>query len=127
MSKEQEYKELRILSYLRDNNKNFDENKLKQSFKSDLIYKLIKTRDTDKVLEKSYMFLNDKEINDIKEYIKFSNEEMDISDVNKDTIKEISDFYMAFIPKNDKDKFNETGKAIKKYLPHLKAHLKLSE
>jgi hypothetical protein len=71
MSKEE--KELRILSYLKDNDKNFDENKLKQSFKSDLIYKLIKTRDTDKVLEKNYMFLHDKEINDIKKYIKFSN------------------------------------------------------
>lgn len=125
MSREE--KELRILSYLRDNDKNFDENKLKQSFKSDLIDKLIKTRDTDKVLEKSYMFLHDKEINDIKEYIKFSNEEMDISEVNKDIIKEISDFYMEFIPKKDKDKFYETGKSIKKYLPHLKAHVKLSE
>ncbi|EMQ93809.1 hypothetical protein D778_01395 [Xanthomarina gelatinilytica] len=45
----------------------------------------------------------------------------------KNTIKEISDLYMMFIPKKDKDKFKETGKSIKKYLPHLKAHVKLSE
>ncbi|MCB0745210.1 MAG: hypothetical protein KDC67_14980 [Ignavibacteriae bacterium] len=120
-------KELKVLEFMREHKSDFDENKFFQSWKSELVSKLLKTKDEHKVLDKGMMYVTNEEIEYFRQYVDFANGEKILSDINVTECLKISDIYMKFIPKKDIENFKEKGKSIKKYLRHLKAHQELSE
>jgi hypothetical protein len=120
-------KELTVLNYMKSQDENFDVNKFLKSWKNELISKLIKTRDSNKVLDKGMTYLSEEDISDFREYIKYTNGDLNTENIDKKKLREISNLFMVFIPEKYKKDFELKGTSIKKYLLHLKANQELSE